>query len=127
MDITKIVTLSMFSLFVIILTKRFNTDCAFYISCIVSISITVFSLAVIIPVFDYVKELERDIPYSGFSHILFKSAGVCLLCSTAGDMCRDCGESSTASKIELAGKCTLITFSLPLIKTVFEYAKTFIS
>ena len=127
MDITKLVTLSVFSLFVIILTKRFNTESAFYISCLLSISITVFSLAVLIPVFDYVKELEKSIQYSTFSQILFKSAGVCLLCSTASELCRDCGEATAASKIELAGKCTLIAFSLPLIKTVFEYAKTFIS
>ncbi len=127
MDITKLITLCFFGLIIIILTKKFNTDCAFYISCIMCISITVFSLAVLIPVFDYIKELEGNMMYGDFSMILFKSAGICFLCSVASEMCRDCGEATLASKIELAGKCTLITFSLPLIKTVFEYAKTFIS
>ena len=127
MDITKLITLSVFSLFVIILTKRFNNECAFYISCLLSILITFFSISVIAPVFEYVKELEENIQYSYFSQILFKSTGVCLLCSVACDLCRDCGESAVASKIELAGKCTLITFCLPLIKMVFKYAKTFIS
>ena len=126
MDITKIVALSLFGLFAIVLVKRFNADSAFGISCLLGVCITVFSIGVLLPVFDYVKELEEGMQFKGCSQILFKSAGVCLLCSCASEMCRDCGENSLGSKIELAGKCTLTAFSLPLIKTVFDYAKTFV-
>ena len=52
---------------------------------------------------------------------MFKSAGICLLCSVSAEICRDCNEASLASKIEFAGKCTILTYCLPLIKTVFDY------
>ncbi len=127
MDIVKLVSIAVFGLIIVVLVKKLNSDCAMYVSCALSVFITVFSIGILVPVFDYVKELEKTVAYGSFAGILFKSAGICLLCSTASELCRDAGEGTTASKIEMAGKCTLITFSLPLIKTVFEYAKTFIS
>ena len=127
MDITKIISLSLFGLFTIVVVKRFNADSAFGISCLLGACITVFSLSVLFPVFEYVRQLEESMEYKGCAQILFKSAGVCLLCSCACEMCRDCGENSLGSKIELAGKCTLTAFSLPLIKAVFDYAKEFVA
>lgn len=126
MDITKIVALALFGLFVIVTVKRFNADSAFGISCLLGVGITVFSLGILLPVFDYIKELEEGMQLKGYPTILFKSAGVCLLCSCAAELCRDSGENSLGSQIELAGKCTLTALSLPLIKTVFDYAKTFV-
>lgn len=127
MDITKIVSVSICALFIIILTKKINSDHAFLISCIINTSVCMFSFGILVPVFDYIKELGKVGDTSDLYTVMFKSAGICLLCSVASELCRDAGESSLASGIEFAGKCTLLTYSLPLIKTVFGYAKTFIS
>jgi len=126
-DIVKITFLAMSSLVIILLTKKFNSDCAFAVSCITGISITVFAIGILIPIFNYIRSLDASVKYGGFASLLIKSTGVCLLCTTACGICRDCKEETVAQRLELAGKCTLLSMALPLIKTVLEYAKTFIS
>ena len=127
MDITKIVSISICSLVLIILLRKINNDHAFFVSCIVGTGICVFSLGILFPVFEYVKQLGNSPETGNMCTIMFKSAGICLLCSFACELCRDANESSLASKIEFAAKCTLITYCLPLIKTVFGYAENFIN
>ena len=127
MNITKIVLISVFCLFIIIFLRRINSDYALYISITAGIIVCLFSLGILKPVFDYAKALCNAEQAGKLCTIMFKSAGICLLCSVSAEICRDCNEASLASKIEFAGKCTILTYCLPLIKTVFDYASAFIS
>jgi stage III sporulation protein AD len=43
----------------------------------------------------------------------------------ASEICKDCGEGAIGTKIELAGKCVLIAYALPLIGEVLEFASSF--
>ena len=127
MNITKIILISVFCLFIILLLKRLNSDYAMYVSATAGIIICFFSLGILKPVFDYAQKLCESEETGKMCTVMFKSAGICLLCTVAAEICRDCNESSLASKIELAGKCTLLTYCLPLIKTVFEYVSSFVN
>lgn len=126
MDIVKIVSISLCSLTIIMLLRKINNDYASVASSIISISICVFSLGILIPVFDFIKSMGNNSLAGELYTLMFKSAGTCLLCSLAAELCRDCGESSLGTKIEFAGKCTLLAFCLPLILKVFENATKFI-
>ena len=57
-----------------------------------------------------------------YAAILFKAVGICLLTQLAGDVCRDSGESSIASKIELAGRAAILLTAIPLIQEVLAWA-----
>ncbi len=127
MTIIKIVSISILSLIAIVLMRKLNNEYASLILCFTNIAFTVFSVCILIPVFNYIEEFTGDSDLGALSKIMFKSCGITILCSVASSICRDLREDTLANHIELAGKCTLIAFSLPLIKTVFEYAKTFIS
>lgn len=52
--------------------------------------------------------------------VLLKAIGICILTQFASDICRDAGESALASKLELAGKCTVLLLALPLFETTIE-------
>ena len=124
MDIIKIISISVSALVIIVLLKKFNKDYSVTLSCLVGTSICLFSLGILIPVFDYLKNFS-DSTYSELYTIIFKSAGICMLSSFAAELCRDCGEASLGTKIEFAGKCTLLSFCLPILQRVFENAKMF--
>ena len=79
-------------------------------------------MGILLPVFDFLKNLGNGSNYPSMCTLIFKSAGICTLTSLASELCRDCSEASLGNKIEFAGKCTLITMSLPVIKKVFENA-----
>ena len=125
MDIIKIVSTGLCSLIIILLLRKINNDYASLASCIIGISICLFSFGILIPVFEFIKSLGQDDTVGGLYALMLKSAGICMLCSVAAELCRDCKEDSLGEKIEFAGKCTLLAFCLPLIKKVFENATMF--
>lgn len=127
MDILKIISIALSAIIIIILVRKINGDYALFISCVINIFICIFSFGILIPVFDYVKELHQSTHHGGLYSIILKSTGICMLSSLASELCRDLGEASIAEKIEFAGKCTITAFCLPLIQKVFENAMSFIS
>ena len=53
---------------------------------------------------------------------MFKTLGICFLAQFAADSCRDAGESALASKVELAGKISILVLSLPLFEDIAQTA-----
>jgi stage III sporulation protein AD len=41
----------------------------------------------------------------------------------SAEICRDCGENTLASRVELAGKAGIVLISLPIIQQLFEIAE----
>lgn len=50
---------------------------------------------------------------------MIKSLGVGLAVKISSDVCRDCGEDTVASGIELAGKAEIILLCLPTVTELF--------
>lgn len=61
--------------------------------------------------------------FNGYTKTLAKALGVSLLCEWSGDICKDLGERTLASRIELAGKAEILVLSLPLIAELLETAR----
>lgn len=55
-----------------------------------------------------------------FISILLKITGISILTEYAVSICKDSGESSIASKIDLGGKILVISMSIPVISTTLE-------
>ena len=51
-----------------------------------------------------------------------KALLIALLCQLTSEICRDFGENSIASKVELGGKIAIIYLSIPLVKEVLKSA-----
>ncbi|GHU60660.1 stage III sporulation protein AD [Clostridia bacterium] len=56
---------------------------------------------------------------------LIKTLGIAILAKIASDTCRDAGQSSVASGVELAGTVAAIYVALPLLSSVLEMIITF--
>ena len=54
--------------------------------------------------------------------ILWKVAGISLVTELAETVCADAGESALASKVELAGKISILVLSLPLFEDIAQTA-----
>ena len=55
--------------------------------------------------------------------IMLKAVAISLCCKAGAEICRDCGENSLASKLELAGKAGILLLSLPLLGGILSMAK----
>lgn len=94
---------------------------------LVTAAVTLLLMAMVLEQLSPVLEqLRSTIELTGltgdYAAILFKAVGICLLTQLAGDVCRDSGESSIASKIELAGRTAILLTAMPLIQEVLAWA-----
>jgi len=80
------------------------------------------SISVLIPVFEFLKEILLPDNHEYVS-ILLKAIGISLWVSTATDICRASGEEGIALKVELLGKSELLVLALPLMKKILELIK----
>ena len=55
-----------------------------------------------------------------FLKILIKITGIAILTEFAVSICKDSGESSVASKIDVGGKVIIISMSIPIIRALLE-------
>ena len=94
---------------------------------LITAAVTLLLMAMVLEQLSPVLEqLRSTIELTGltgdYAAILFKAVGICLLTQLAGDVCRDSGESSIASKIELAGRAAILLTAMPLIQEVLVWA-----
>ena len=94
---------------------------------LVTASVTLLLMAMVLeqlsPVLEQLRSTMELTGLTGdYAAILFKAVGICLLTQLAGDVCRDSGESSIASKIELAGRAAILLAAMPLIQEVLAWA-----
>lgn len=73
---------------------------------LVTAAVTLLLMAMVLeqlsPVLEQLRSTMELTGLTGdYAAVLFKAVGICLLTQLAGDVCRDSGESSIASKIEL--------------------------
>lgn len=103
--------------------KRYNQEYAVIISIIAGVVILVEILLNVTPAVQQIAGLLSGVGLSqGYGLILFKALGICFLAQFAADSCRDAGESALASKVELAGKISILVLSLPLFEDIAQTA-----
>lgn len=77
-----------------------------------------------------IKNLSDSIEAYGINasylKVALKAVGIGYVTDFIADVCRDSGQSSLASKAELAGKTAIFLLSVPLMMSVLETAVEFI-
>ena len=104
-----------------VMLKKYNPEYSILVSLVAGVFILLMALAELAP---SIQKINGLISASGVclehAKILFKTLGICFLVQFASDACNDAGESSLASKIELAGKVLILTLALPLFERIVK-------
>ncbi len=72
------------------------------------------------PITSALAEISFSGGFGSWFKLLLKALAAAIGCETCADICRDCGETSVAGKIELACRIYITALSIPLIKQVLE-------
>jgi len=123
MEIVEILKILGVGLFVVILSfilKELKPEYSVMVMIAGGIIITLWGLAKVYPVIDYIRELTGTSYISEYFAIILKVLGISFIVQTGADICRDFGETSIASKIEFAGKAVILVVILPVLKSVVE-------
>lgn len=107
-----------------VVIKQYRPEFSIYISLVTGMIVLGALVIVISPVIESALQLS-ELTENGFkySELLLKSLAICYITQLASESCKDAGESSIATKIDLAGKCAILILSMPLFTELVNIVK----
>ncbi len=122
MNIIGVCALSVIAAIISIFIKQYRPEFSSVVSTAASVTVLVLVAEAAIPLieeyFGIADKLSVD---STVFNIMFKALGISYLTYFAADICRDMGQTSLASKVETAGKFTIVILSFPIIKQIISF------
>lgn len=103
--------------------RKYVPEYAMIINIITGVIVLSIIMSEFLPAVRQIKDLLQvaNLPQE-YGAILFKSLGVCFLTQFASDSCKDAGEVSLSSKVELSGKIAILIIALPLFEKITKIA-----
>lgn len=121
MNIAAICGFCIISTVVIVLTKRLNSELAPAVSCISAGMILVYIISNSSEIFNGIYDIALKTGIDNESiRLMFKALGICYITQLTKDVCADCGVSSLALKVDLAGKLAVALLAFPLLLQVLN-------
>lgn len=121
MDILQIVGLGIIATIIIAILKVQRPEIAVQVSIITGIVVFLLiagKLSAVIGLLSrYAGKVNIDVIYLT---TLLKIIGIAYIAEFGAEICRDAGESSIASKIELAGKVIIVVLAVPIITSLLD-------
>lgn len=121
LEIVQIVGLGMITTVLVVLLRPQRPEIAIQLAIIASIIIFMLLLSKISAVLDllniYASRVNIDNVYLS---TLIKIIGIAYIAEFGSEICKDAGEVSIASKIELAGKVIIVVLAVPIITSLLE-------
>lgn len=112
---------------VCILIKNFRNE--FLVPVRVGSVILIFSLslAMLVPILSFIGGIVDKLGANEYIEVMLKALAIAYITNISSDICKDCGEGSIATGIEIAGKIEMILISLPLINKIIMVSQELIS
>ncbi|MBO5912225.1 MAG: hypothetical protein J6Q76_02000 [Clostridia bacterium] len=118
-----VVGVCLLSAVAVITVRRFAPEYAMLVSLVAG---SVVLIALIVTSSGLFTRIEEIFVASGLDigifKIVLKCLGLCYITNFAVDVCRDFGQTSLGSKVELAGKISVTVLTLPLVEDILKAA-----
>lgn len=121
MEIMQVVGIGLVGAVLAVFVKERNKEIALLVSIITGVIIFLFALSKIGAVLAVLEELASRANVNMFYlETVLKIIGIAYIAEFGAQICKDAGEGSTASKIELAAKILVTVLALPIIVAILE-------
>ena len=121
MDIIKIIGIGLIALILIIILKQYKPEFVIYVSLIAGALILTLTFSKISGIIELINSLSsKGSINQEFIKLLIKITGIAILTEFAVSICKDTGETSIASKIDMGGKVIMVSMSIPIIAGLLE-------
>ncbi len=123
MDSAKVCLLVLACVCAAVVLKQWKSDLLplLRLGMILSVSFLLVSAAA--PLVETLRELGSTTGIAEGTAILCKALGIAVLTQCCANICNECGESSAATGVELAGKLEILILCLPLLNDLLGVAK----
>ena len=119
MEVLKIVGVSIFAVIMIIILKNYRPEMALVLSIITGIGIMLYAISKMSSVINVLNDLvSKSGVNTDFLLIIIKVIGIAYIVEFGKNVCIDAGQSSIATKLEMAGKVVIVVLTIPLISSL---------
>lgn len=119
MEVIKIVGVSIFAVIMIIILKNYRPEMALVLSIITGIGIMLYAISKMSSVINVLNDLvSKSGVNTDFLLIIIKVIGIAYIVEFGKNVCIDAGQSSIATKLEIAGKVVIVVLTIPLISSL---------
>jgi len=119
-NIMRICGISLCAAALTLLIKQTRPEYAPAVTAAASVMLFISAVTVLSPSMEVLRSLSEGTGYGEYTEVIFKGLGITLAASSTADLCRDMGESSLGSKIELMAKAEILLLSLPLLERMIR-------
>ena len=119
MEVIKIVGVSIFAVIMIIILKNYRPEMALVLSIITGMGIMLYAISKMSSVINVLNDLvSKSGVNTDFLLIIIKVIGIAYIVEFGKNVCIDAGQSSIATKLEMAGKVVIVVLTIPLISSL---------
>ena len=108
---------------IIAVIKPLRPEISTIAAAVAGVLIFIYIINGLAPFVEFIKGAAASTGAESYFTLMIKSLAVSLCCRMSADICRDCGENSLASRVELAGKAGIVIISLPVVTQLLNIAK----
>ena len=121
MDIIKIIGIGLIGLIIVVILKQYRPEFAIYVSLGAGILIFTIIASKISGIIEILKNIASKASINNeFLILLIKITGIAILTEFAVSICKDSGETSIASKVDLGGKVIIMSMSIPIMSSLLQ-------
>ena len=123
MDLFVLCGITTISVVIIIFLKRLKSDLSLPLSLLLGIVLLRQALNLLGENEALFKKISGNTAFFQYGDILLKAFGISIIIELLSDFCKEAGENTIATKIELLGKIEIIVLSIPLIEKILDIVK----
>lgn len=121
MEIIQIVAISIIAVILAVVIRQYRPELALQISVVTGLLIflaVIFKMASVLDALrTFTGRMNIDTVYIS---TIFRIVGIAYIAEFGAQVCKDAGENSIASKIELAGKVIILVLAVPILMALME-------
>lgn len=119
MEVVKIVGVAIFAVIMIIILKSYRPEMALILSIVTGIGIMLYAIYKMTSVVNVLNDLvNKSGINTEFLMIIIKVIGIAYIVEFGKNICVDAGQTSIATKLEMAGKVIIVVLTIPLISSL---------
>ena len=121
MVVLKIAIIGIGGAILAVVVRQFQKDYSVFVLLAVCLFLVFYLTSNVSLIIDFAQNLGEKIHISGtYIRILFKLLAIAYICQIASNICQDLGYQSVSFQIELIGKLSILTLSIPIINSLLE-------
>lgn len=121
MEIIQIVAISIIAVILAVLIRQYRPEIALQISVATGLLIFLTVIFKLASVLDQLRNFTGRVNVDTvYISTIFRIVGIAYIAEFGAQVCKDAGENSIASKIELAGKIIILVLAVPILMALME-------